>query len=462
MSGRKETYVSIPEREARRLREQEAKLRIVQSDLPARLAEIRSATMAEVRRESERINRRFDEFQETTDQLHSDLADLERDSQRRLREGLETARADYTNLVNTERADRLQSEAQMRQEYTSLVAQERAERQQQMSELQSRVSNMENREERLHQMAQTWLQDLRILQEGIDKLPHERFSPGSMQRIDGHIRQAEINLRNGASQTAMGMAQDSYFQLIELRSEVLFREQEYEAAYLRALESVRALVEEVQQNRRGVIPAEQSDQQDLEVDIDFWSRGSLSRVQDRLKEIETILEQQRATLTLQQVTHLEEQAATLRPRLVEAVDAARLSIINSQACYNVAEAIAEVMEEQGYTVEQGTYEGEDQREAYAIKMRNLGGDEFVSIVTPSEQQELAYSTEMNFYDRNQDETMRQSFANAVYEGLNRRGLQASPPRETMGIHEDNEQARDLDRFQRRKPATRANSQSSSS
>jgi hypothetical protein len=410
--------------------------------------------MAEVRRESERTNRRLEEFQETADQLQSDLAQLERDSQRRLREGLDAARADYTNLINTERADRLQSEAQMRQEYTSLVAQERAERQQQISELQSRVSNIENREERLHQMAQDWLQDLRILQASIDKLPHERFSPGSMQRIDGHIRQAELNLRNGAYEASLSMAQDSYFQLIDLRTEVLFREQEFGAAYLRALDSVRALVAEVQQNRRGAIPAAESDQQDIEVDIDFWSRGSLSRIQNGLNEIETTLEQQRATLTLQQVARLEEEAVALQPRLVEAVEAARLAIINSQACYNVAEAIAEVMEEQGYTVEQGTYEGEDQRAAYAIKMRNLGGDEFVSIITPSEEQELAYSTEMNFYDRNQDETMRQSFAQAVYEGLNGRGLQASPPRETMGIHEENEQPRDLERFRQHKPQER--------
>lgn len=454
MSGRKETYVSIPEREARRLREQEARLRIVQNDLPQRLAEIRSATMAEVRRESERTNRRLEEFQETADQLQSDIAELERDSQRRLRAGLEAARADYTNLINTERADRLQSEAHMRQEYTSLVAQERAERQQQISALQSRVSNLENREERLQQMAQDWLQDLGILQASIDKLPHQRFAPGRMQTIDGHIRQAELNLRNGASQASLSLAQDSYFQLIELRTEVLFREQEFETAYLRALENVRSLIEEVQQNRCGVIPAGETDQQDIEVDIDFWSRGSLSRIQNGLHEIETTLDQQRATLTLQQVTRLEEEAVALRPRLAEAVEAARLAIINSQACYNVAEAIAEVMEDQGYSVEQGTYEGEDQRAAYAIKMRNLGGDEFVSIVTPSEQHELAYSTEMNFYDRNQDETMRQNFAQAVYEGLNRRGLQASLPRETMGIHEENEQARDLERFQRRKPQER--------
>src|SRR5687767_14417599 len=114
MSGRKETFVSIPEREARRLREQEAKLRIVQSDLPKRLADIRESTMAEVRRQGARIDRRIDRIEATTNRLQSDLAELERDSQRRLREGLAAARREYTNLVSKERSERLRHEAQMR------------------------------------------------------------------------------------------------------------------------------------------------------------------------------------------------------------------------------------------------------------------------------------------------------------------------------------------------------------
>jgi hypothetical protein len=455
MSGRKETYVSIPEREAQRLREQDAKLRTIQSDLPERLAAIRAGTLEEARRQSARMDQRWQEFRESTAQLQSDLATLERNSQQRLRAGLEGARAEYTNMVTQERSERLRQAAQMRQEYTSLVDRERAERQQQIGELQSRLGHMENREERLQQMAVAWLQDLRILRDTVDALPHQRFSPGSMNRIEGHIEQADLNVGNGASQAALGQAQSAYFQLVELRADVLYREQEFESEYLRALEDVRLLIEEVQQNREAVIPGDGADTNDIEVDVDFWSRGGLSRILNRLRDIEGRLESEKPALSLEQVRQMEEEAAALRPKLPEAVEAARLAIINSQACYNVAEIVADVMEDQGYSVEQGTYEGEDQRAAYAVKMRNVGGDEFVTVITPSDEQELAYSTQMNFYDRNQDETMRQSFAQAVYEGLNRRGLQASPPRETMGIQEENEEARDLEKFRQRKPSVRS-------
>jgi chromosome segregation ATPase len=456
MSGRKETYVSMRESEARRLREQEAQLRTVQRDLPERLNQIRADTMAEVTRQSARMDQRWQQFQNTADKLRGDLATFERQSQRRLREGLAQARAEYTGLVGEERSERLKHEEQMRQEYSSLIEQERAERQQQINELQSRISNIENREETLQQMASAWLQDLRILQDDVAQLPHQRFSPGSMERINGLIEQASINLRNGASQAALGQAQTAYFNLVELRSEVLYKEQQFEAEYLRALEAVKSLIEEVRANRQAVIAGDEAatdedEKKEIEVDVDFWSKGRLSQISERLREIESSLEKEKQTLSLDQVRQLEEEANDLRQRLPEAIEAARLTIINSQACYNVAEIVADVMEEQGYSVEDGTYEGEDQRGAYAIKMRNLGGDEFVTIITPSPDQELAYTTQMNFYDRSQDETMRQSFAQAVYEGLNEMGLQATPPRETLGIGEPNEETRDLEKFRQPKP-----------
>lgn len=458
MSGQKETRVSMAASEARRLREQAARLRTVQNDLPERLDRIRADTLAEVNRQSARMDQRWQQFQSTADKLRSDLATLERQSQRRLQEGLAQARREYTELFAEERAERIQHEERMREEYRTLVDQERAERQQQIGELQSRVGNIENREEALRQMAAGWLQDLGALRDDVAQLPHQRFSPGRLERLEGLIRQATLNLRDGASQAALGQAQTIYSDLVELRADVLYKEQEFEAAYLKALAAVRALIEEVRANRVAVLvedeaAATEAAGSDLEVDVDFWSKGRLSQISECLRELEARLEGGKETLSLEQVRQLEGEVEELKQRLPEAVEAARLAIINSQACYNVAEAVAGVMEGQGYSVEAGAYEGEDQRGAYAVKMRNRGGDEFVTIVTPSQEQELAYSTQMNFYDRSQDETMRQTFAQAVYQGLSQMGLEATPPRETVAMGEPNEEARDMEGFRRRKPRT---------
>lgn len=449
MSGEKVTYVRMEEREARRLREQETHFRAVQRDLPERLNQIRAATAQQIERQNQRIEERWREFERTAGRLRSDLSALERDSRRRLREGLARARAEYTGLVAAERSERQEQAAQMRREYTSLVEQERAERERQVEALRSRLGRIEDREAALQQMAEAWLEDMRALREEVGRLPHQRFAPGRIELLDGLISRGEINLRNGASQAALVNAQDAYSNLVELRAEVLYREQQFEAEYLRALAAVRSLIEEVRAHREGVVPGDETSP-DIEVDVDYWSRGALSRLTDGLRAVEARLEAERETLTVEQVRQLDEEAAALRQRLPEVVESAKLTIINSQVCYNVAQAVVAVMEEQGYRVEMGTYEGEDQRGAYGVKMRNRGGDEFVTIITPSQERELAYSTQMNFYDRSQDEAMRQSFANAVYQGLTEAGLQATPPQPTLDVGQENAEARDLERFRERR------------
>lgn len=453
MSGEKVSYVRIEEREARRLREMETHFRAVQRDLPDRLKQIRASTAEEMARQNARSDQRWREFERTAEKLRSDLSTFERRSQQRLQEGLAQARAEYTGMLAGERAARLEQAARMRQEYTSLIEQERAEREQQVAELQSRVGRIEDAEATLQRMAEMWLQDMRILREEVGRLPHQRFAPGRMDRLDGLIEQATLNLRNGASQTALGNAQDAYFTLVEMRAEVLYKEQEFESEYLRVLESIRSLIEEARAHRHGVVPGDGADVKDIEIDVDFWSRGRLSQLTSELEAIEAHLKSEKETTTVEQVRRRDAEAAALREKLPESVEAAKLTIINSQACYNVAEIVADVMAQEGYEVESGTYEGEDERGAYAVKMRNLGGDEFVTIITPSQEQELAYSTQMNFYDRNQDEAMRHNFAEAVYRGLTRMGLQATAPQATLGVEQQNEEARDIESFRRRKPTT---------
>jgi hypothetical protein len=446
MSGSKETTVTMAAREAERLRQSDVKLRAVQQELPERLRAAEASIREEVHRQNARMDQRLRKIENTASQMQSDMASLEK----RNRQLLARQRDEYRSLVATERAERIQQGQQMRDEYYSLIEAERAERQQQVSELQSRVSQIEDREGRLGQMASAWLQDLRILSDDVGTLPHERFSPGSMGRINGHIEQAAINLRDGASQAALGQAQNAYFELVELRSEVLRKEQQFEAEYLRALNAIRSLIEEVRLNRQAVIPADESSSVEIEVDIDFWSREGLTPISERLANLQSRLEKEKETLELTQVQEMEQETATLRAKLPAVVEAARMTIINSQACHNVAEIVADVMEQQGYHVEEGTYEGEDQRGSYAVKMRNVGGDEFVTIIKPSKERELEYTTEMNFYDRDQDETMRQNFAQAVCDGLNQRGLHATAPQETLGVTERNEAVRNLDQFRQRR------------
>lgn len=456
MSGEKISYVRIPQREERRLREMEKHFRAVQSDLPERLRTLQREMEAQTERQRARMDERFNGLKQTTDKLKSDMARAERLNQQRLRETFEKAQREYTNLVSQERAERLQQAAAMRREYQSLIEDERIERQQQISELQSRVGSIEARENALQEMAESWLGDLRLLQEEVEKLPHQRFAPGRMNRIKALIEQGASNLKYGASEAALVNAQNCYLDLIELRAEVISREQAFEYAYQKAWQEVKTLIEEINVHRN--IMLEQHSEKDAEFEVDFWSRGRFSEIKERVNELERRLENEKENLTIEQVQAIEGEVDTLRGEMLAAVEKAKIAIINSQTCYEVSDIVEETLKEQGFEITDAVYEGEDQRGAYAMKMQNLGGDEVVTIITPSNEREMEYTLQMNFFDRKQDENVRLSFARAVNERLNQAGLSVSFPEKTREVSEPNRETLDFERFSQTHPASVAQKQ----
>jgi len=456
MSGEKVSYVRIEQREERRLREMETHFRAVQRDLPQRLKDLQREIQDEAKRQQNRIDERFSSLKQTTDKLRSDMAKAERLNQQRLRETFEKAQREYTNLVSQERAARLQQAAVMRNEYQSLISEERTERQRQIGELQTRVGHIESREAALQEMAEAWFADLRLLQEEIEKLPHRRFAPGRMSRINALIEQGISNLKNGASQAALVNGQNCYLDLIELRSEVMLQEQLFEQAYQQAWREVKTLTEEINAHRHAMLY--QNTDEEVEFEVDFWSEGELSQIRQQVAELERQLEEKKDVLTIEQVNAVENLVVDLRAQMLKAVETAKMSILNSQNCFEVSQIVEETLKAEGFQVTDAVFEGEDQRRAYALKMRNYGGDEVVTIITPSSTQEMEYTMQMNFFDRKQDEEMRLSFARAVTEKLSEAGLQVTAPQKVREPAEPRRETLDFESFRKRRPASQAKNQ----
>lgn len=448
MSGSKATYVTMEQRRAQRLLEMETHFRAVQRDLPERLQQLRQEMQTELGSQRRRMDQRWREMKAVTNNLSKEIAAAERRNQENLQKGLEQVRMQTDAAIASERADRLRQAAEMRKEYYSLVNEERTERQRQFSQLQDQVNRIEDREQSRHQMAEAWLQDLRKLQVAVAALPHARFGPGRMARLVAMIDQGESNLKLGASQAALVNAQNCYLDLIELRAEVLYQEQIFEQAFLEATTAVKALLAEV--NAHQTATAHPGTPDEFNFEVDYWSKGRLSQVSNDLKTLEQKLASEKETLSLDQVQALALGVEKHRGELLAAVESAKIAIVNGQACYNVSQIVENVLEEQGFKVADGVYEGDDQRAAYALKMTNRNGDEVVTIVTPSPNRELEYKLEMNFFDRSQDEAVRRTFATAVYTGLQKAGLQASPLASVRGVDEPNEAVRDFERFRERK------------
>lgn len=450
MSGQKTSYVRIEQREEQRLRDMETHFRAVQRDLPERMQQLRNEMQTQFDSQQQRTETRLKNFERITDTLKSDLAETERRQQQRLREGLENVQRQMQEQIGKERSDREQQARKMQQEYLSLIDEERNARQTQMRAIEDRLGTIENREQKLTQMATAWLDDLRILITEVEELPHERFASGKLQRISIQIGQAEQNLRQGASQTALGTAQECYLNLIELRAEVLYREQVYEQAFMQAIQTVKNLLAEIDAHQEATVYPRT--EKEFNFKVDFWSGGKLANVAEELRKVEELLNTEKDSLSTEQVQTLEKDAAAIREKMLDAIETAKIAIINSQACYNVSQIVEEVLAQQGYQVAEGVYEGEDQRAAYGLKMKNRGGDEVVTIITPSPKQELEYQMQMNFFDRSQDEAMRQDFVQAVQKGLTNAGLESQPIHKTRDVSEPDESIRDFESFRKKRAA----------
>jgi hypothetical protein len=92
----------------------------------------------------------------------------------------------------------------------------------------------------------------------------------------------------------------------------------------------------------------------------------------------------------------------------------------------MADIVVSSLSDLGYTLvdpqTDAIYEGDDQRKAYVVKVKNLAGDEVVTVISP-EKEFGTNSISINaFSDILVDETAAQQNAKAVFESLEASGI----------------------------------------
>lgn len=470
MSGEKRRYVSVEEQELRRLREQESRLRSVHRDLPERL----NAAREEVRREFQQrlapLEQRARQQEQETQKLRSSLKDLEKDTQRRLqqqrqefqtavrevdyrqqqalqreanrlesamRQGFEQQRHEYLRITQEQRQEYTRLIAQQDQKFTQLIADERQAREQGQQILQRQINqvvgDIEQERQRKAQLAQDLLSDVEAIWEQIDRdYQHQRFAPGRLSDLRRGLEMARSNIQGGVTEAAIANTQQSYLQLADLRLELEQKEQEWLLLYNAALEDLKSLIAEVQANRECEIEVGQGDEAEkFKLEVDYWVNGRLSQYEQQLEQLESQLEAGESTLTTEQVKELGEKITALQPTLGEIVEQAKLAILGSQIRVEIADRVVETLSSLGYTLvnpdEDAVYEGNDHRNAYVVKVKNIAGDEVVTVISP-EKEFGANSVSINTFSQTLvDETATRQNAEAIFGLLKEEGVQGSDP-----------------------------------
>lgn len=426
MSGEKRTYVSVEERELRRLREQESRLRTVQRDLPERLNAVRQQAEREMRNRIAPIEARQRKHENMLRGLESDLASLERETQQRLKQQHDH----FMNRLNSQRGEYLSLFAEQDQKFTGMVEAERRARQESVRCLQNQIDAIVANAERKQQAARSFVADLGKIMEDTDRLPHERFAPGQLDAIRRYLQDAQQSLNAGMPEAALSTAQKAYWDTADLRVLVMQKEREFMLIHQAALEEARILLEEARNNRKYQLEVGEGAEKDVfEMEVNHWTQGELSAYEEKVRDIEKRLAEGEPSLTTEQVKDMLAQLEALKPEILTIVEHARQHILGSQLRYNIAELAAEGLKGEGFVVDDAAYEGDDERNAYIVKLKNRAGSEVVTVISPMKGEFGKNEVSIHSYDEGfVDESTLYQRAKEIVGILNEEGLQAEPPR----------------------------------
>ena len=324
--------------------------------------------------------------------LHQDLADTEE----RL----------YDEIQATEQRLRLETlhllaeqDAQLR----SLIADERQARQQQVQNLQTQihtlVSGLQTNEQRKIELAQTWVSNAQTILDFITgHYRCEQFAPGQLAKLQRELQDARRNLSSQAPEAALSTAQSACNGLSDLRLELERLEHEWQFWRSAALDATHQLLTEAARNRQVSGIDINGQPVDLDIEVDWWTEGKLTALQkDVEKEIIRLEEHPKlSTDELRKV--VEATAQALRQRLGEVIAEARLAVVSSQMRYSIADLVVQALEEQGFDVQDGVYQGQDMRNGYYAKVAHPDGSEVVVSVSPDAKQAGQNLLEINSYD----------------------------------------------------------------
>jgi hypothetical protein len=455
MSGKKR--ILVDEGEWFRAQRAAQKLKDVRRDVPRLLNEVRDQTRAEHERTRTEFEERARRAERTLQTLGEQTRELERGTERRLREQSERLHRELRGTAERIEQDTRTRLAEQREALRRELAEERRQRTRDLAALSGRVDEMAVSRERAEAAARGWLADGDTMAELIDStLPHQRHTPGRLDRLRVRLDSARGTITSGHYEAALAVAQDAYFELSELRLEIEHHELERRLAQEASTDALVLVETLIAENT--VRPVTGPDGQPLpgiQLDVDHWSEGELSalreEVADRLSRA-----RDEATDTAEQ-HELSAGAAELEQHLGDIVERAGMRQLASQLRVNLADSVAQTLYDIGaYELADGEYRDSDERRSYHARLEHANGNKIVVEILPAPDGETSQVLRVLSFDHDTaSESELRGRAEAVQLALTAGGHQTSRPVSEPGVPEP--EALDLARHRQsaeplRKPA----------
>jgi hypothetical protein len=408
------------------------RLRQVNRELPGMIEALRREQQAAAERVAAQLAARQDAFDRALSGLSEQAKRIEAQASRRLRAQADRLRQ-VTEAAEQDRRETRDALEDQERRFQQGLARERRDREREVGELRDEVAAIGGDRDRALARAATLVADGRQLAAAIDAgLPHERYATGRLSELTGRLDLAEGNVRARLGEAALAQAQEVYLQLSELRAEVELRMSERQEAWLAADGAVTVLREQIRVNATPAAVDETGNAvEGFTLDVDYWSEGELSRLEETVAKLTAALADPAAAATTAELRHIaEHEVPALDQALTEVVASAQAGQLASQARANVAELVVTALEETtGYAWEEGQalYANGDQRRAFYSKLKHLDDSEIVIEVAPEDNGESCVLRIISYDTGTPDDEERVRRAHAVAATLREHGLQAGLP-----------------------------------
>jgi DNA repair exonuclease SbcCD ATPase subunit len=461
MSGQKVTYARITTSEFDRLK-RSARIADGLESRVRRELNIQKANLERgFQQKVNKINQRYQQQQQIINNLNDNMQDMERDFQKKfqhqaqkhskdienlnsmidrevnhINQRLDSQREEYQTLIQEQgeilnnRIDREvnhinQRLDSQREEYQTLIQEQGIILNNKIETIQKSI---EAKEQNQKAQATEWLKNAKDALKLVDTYNHQKFAPNEYAELMQRLSLIETNIANGNYEISnlQNIWMDSY----KLRAKLEQLENEWNLYFELATTSNAKLLATCEATKIvNIVFETEEENTTLEADINYWSDGKLENFINEAKQIQNSLNNS-DELEVKELKELIKQSTTLKEQVVSLVEEAKEKIILSQKRVEIAQDILESLEERGFEYIEDCYDGDDQRQAFRLKLANSLDEEVVTIITP--QDSVTNKIDIHFFDKSASENERQIRVQNMLAHLKQDGVECEPPQCAKG------------------------------
>lgn len=388
MSGHKRTTVSLNELDLQRLLSVEQRLKNVEEDysrIKERIKQSQEKELISFQSEIAQTHSRIvtslnDEYLHFEDEILQEIDIVQRnltqeliEQTQLLQEQIDVYRLDiWDQVVGLINENEEKFEKFLDQKYRDVISGIKEVQE----DINSRKSNQQN------VAYQTFLVAQEAFRKIIENFPFEKYFPGEQDYLISILQQAELNYQNGFFEACLVSSQTVLFTVEKLKRDIIHKVCHRNSLLSVAKKKINQLhnlcILQRYVNAIGI----DGENLDVEIDVDYWSVGKYQKVLNRINSLMMFLDSQSELLDAQDIKELfEKDFIQIKDELEEAIYISRRNVLASQIRFNIASCVIKALEEQGYFIAKGEYDGKDQRCAYKVLLNHLDGSEVMVSIT---------------------------------------------------------------------------------